>query len=41
MAAGKFGWLCTVAALDLSIGTALLLSSYAFWKKGVFKTANS
>jgi hypothetical protein len=39
MAAGKFGWLCTVAALDLSIGTALLISSLAFWKMGAFRTA--
>ncbi len=39
MAAGKFGWLCAVAALDLSIGTALLASSLQFWKKGAFMTA--
>jgi hypothetical protein len=39
MAAGKFGWLCAVATLDLSIGTALLISSFAFWKAKAFKTA--
>jgi hypothetical protein len=39
MAAGKFGWLCTVAVLDLSIGTALLTSSLQFWKRGALKTA--
>lgn len=39
MAAGKFGWLCTVAVLDLSIGTALLTSSLQFWKRGAFRTA--
>jgi hypothetical protein len=37
MATGKFGWLCAVAALDLSIGTALLTSSLEFWKKGAFR----
>ena len=40
MAAGKFGWLCAVAVLDLSIGTALLASSLQFWKKGAFRTAD-
>lgn len=39
MAAGKFGWLCAVAVLDLSIGTALLTSSLQFWKRGTFRTA--
>ena len=37
LAAGKFGWLCTVAVLDLSIGTALLASSLQFWRKGAFR----
>jgi hypothetical protein len=41
MAAGKFGWLCAVAALDLSIGTALLASSLQFWKNNAFKTAKA
>jgi pilus assembly protein TadC len=41
MAAGKFGWLCAVAVLDLSIGTALLASSLQFWKKGAFKPAEA
>lgn len=41
MAAGKFGWLCAVAALDLSIGTALLASSLQFWKKGAFRPAEA
>ncbi len=41
MAAGKFGWLCAVAALDLSIGTALLASSLEFWKTGAFRTVKS
>jgi hypothetical protein len=41
MAAGKFGWLCFVAALDLSIGTALLTSSLEFWKKGIFRAKES
>ena len=40
MAAGKFGWLCAVAVLDLSIGTALLVSSLQFWKKGAFRSAD-
>jgi hypothetical protein len=39
LAAGKFGWLCTVAALDFSIGTALLASSLQFWKRGAVRTA--
>jgi hypothetical protein len=39
MAAGKFGWICTVAILDLSIGTGLLASSLQFWKKDALKTA--
>lgn len=37
MADGKFGWLCTVAALDLSIGTALLASGVLFWTRGAFR----
>jgi len=41
MAAGKFGWLCAVAILDLSIGTALLASSLQFWKKGAFRPAEA
>lgn len=41
MAAGRFGWLCAVAILDLSIGTALLASSLQFWKKGAFRTAKA
>lgn len=36
MAAGKFGYLCAVAALDLSIATALLTSSLVFWKMRAF-----
>ena len=35
-AAGKFGYLCGVAALDLSIATALLTSSVKFWKMKAF-----
>jgi hypothetical protein len=35
-AAGNFGYLCFVAALDLSIATALLTSSLAFWKMKAF-----
>jgi hypothetical protein len=35
-AAGNFGYLCGVAALDLSIATALLTSSLAFWKMNAF-----
>jgi hypothetical protein len=35
-AAGNFGYLCLVAALDLSIATALLTSSLAFWKMKAF-----
>jgi hypothetical protein len=35
-AAGNFGYLCCVAALDLSIATALLTSSLAFWKTKAF-----
>jgi len=34
MAAGSYGFLVSVAVLDISIGTALLLSSWQFWKKG-------
>jgi hypothetical protein len=41
MATGKFGWLCAVAILDLSIGTALLASSLQFWKNNAFKTAKA
>jgi hypothetical protein len=33
---GYHGFMVFVAALDISIGTALLLSSYEFWKQGVF-----
>jgi hypothetical protein len=33
---GHFGWLCVVGALDLSIATALLVSSAVFWKTGTF-----
>ena len=39
MAAGEFGYLCGVAALDLSIATALLTSSLVFWKMSAFSTA--
>ena len=35
-AAGNFGYLCGVAALDLSIATALLTSSLVFWKLKAF-----
>jgi len=38
-AAGNFGYLCGVAALDLSIATALLTSSLAFWKMKAFSSA--
>jgi hypothetical protein len=36
MAHGNHGFLIGVAILDLSIGTALLVSSYVFWKRRVF-----
>ena len=36
MASGKFGWLCAVATIDLSIGTALLLSGLLFFKLKAF-----
>jgi hypothetical protein len=39
-AAGNFGYLCGVAALDLSIATALLTSSLAFWKMKAFSDAD-
>jgi len=39
-AAGNFGYLCFVAALDLSIATALLTSSLAFWKMKAFSDAD-
>jgi hypothetical protein len=39
LAAGKFGWLCTVAVLDLSIGTGLLLSGFLFFRMKAFQTA--
>jgi hypothetical protein len=39
-AAGKFGYLCGVAALDLSIATALLTSSIMFWKMKAFSAEN-
>jgi len=35
-AAGNFSYLCFVAALDLSIATALLTSSLVFWKMRAF-----
>jgi hypothetical protein len=41
MAAGKFGYLCGVAALDLSIATALLTSSFVFWKMRAFSGSYS
>ena len=37
-AAGNFGYLCGVAALDLSIATALLTSSLLFWKMKAFSS---
>jgi len=40
VAAGKFGYLCGVAALDLSIATALLTSSIMYWKMKAFSTEN-
>lgn len=33
---GNQTFMVAVAVLDISIGTALLLSSYEFWKQGVF-----
>jgi hypothetical protein len=39
MAAGKFGWMCFVAGLDLSIGTALLASGLMFWRMRAFAPA--
>jgi hypothetical protein len=39
-AAGNFGYLCGVAALDLSIATALLTSSLVFWKMKAFSNAD-
>ena len=36
--AGNFAYLCGVAALDLSIATALLTSSRAFWKMKAFSS---
>lgn len=39
MAAGKFGWLCAVATIDLSIGTALLLSGLLFFKLRAFQNS--
>ena len=36
-ATGHHALLCWVGALDVSIGVALLLSSRAFWKPGVFR----
>lgn len=35
-AEGHYGYLVAVAMLDISIGTALLLSSQVFWSQGVF-----
>jgi hypothetical protein len=40
-AAGNFSYLCGVAALDLSIATALLTSSLAFWKMEAFSRENN
>jgi hypothetical protein len=39
-AAGNFSYLCFVAALDLSIATALLTSSLAFWKMKAFSVTD-
>lgn len=39
-AEGNFGYLCGVAALDLSIATALLTSSLTFWKMKAFSIAD-
>ena len=39
-AAGNFTYLCGVAALDLSIATALLTSSLLFWKMKAFSSAD-
>lgn len=36
LAAGNFLWLLIVSVLDLAIATALLTSSYIFWKKETF-----
>ena len=36
MAHGNYGFTIGVAILDLSIATALLASSYVFWKRRVF-----
>jgi len=36
-AQGNYTFMVAVAALDISIGTALLLSSYEFWRPGVFR----
>ena len=33
---GNYAWLVGIAMLDISIGTALLVSSWQFWKQGVF-----
>lgn len=33
---GNYTFLVAVAALDISVGTALLLSSWQFWKRYVF-----
>jgi hypothetical protein len=40
-AAGNFGYLCFVAVLDLSIATALLTSSRAFWQMKAFSAATA
>lgn len=37
---GSFPFLVSIAALDISIGTALLLSSKVFWEQGVFSLKN-
>ncbi len=39
-AAGKFGFLCLVCGLDLSICVALLTSSITFWKLKAFSAAD-
>ncbi len=37
---GNYTYLVAVAALDISIGTALLLSSWQFWKPSVHPSRN-
>lgn len=36
VSAGNYGFLIAVATLDISIGTALFLSSKVFWEQNVF-----